>query len=265
MFGGQINVPAFRNEAAGPLALNVMRAGAGRPLLFLHGIDGLRSSQPFLDRLASSTATIAPDHPGFGKSELPPWIESIHDMAYFYLRHLDEQGLGPVDVVGHSLGAWLALEMAIRSGASFRSITLMSAAGIHLPGIPRGDLFMRAPDVVLRSMVASAELGDELVKRTAADQGIELRNRYAIARVAWNPPMYNPHLAKWLHRIACPVQIIWGQQDAMLPLAYAHEFQRLIPGAALHTLPACGHLPHVEQPEQAASLVLSFIGRETSR
>jgi pimeloyl-ACP methyl ester carboxylesterase len=258
-------VLASRNEAAGPLALHVTRVGAGRPLLFLHGIDGLRSSQPFLDRLALSASAIAPDHPGFGKSEMPPWVESIHDMAYFYLRYLDELGLGPIDVVGHSLGAWLALEMAIRSAASFRSITLMSAAGIHLPGVARGDLFMRAPDVVLRSMVASSELGEELVKRTAADQGIESRNRYAIARVGWHPPMHNPHLAKWLHRVACPVQIIWGQQDALLPVDYAREFQRLIPGAALHVLPSCGHLPHVEQPERAASLILSFIEEGTSR
>jgi pimeloyl-ACP methyl ester carboxylesterase len=45
----------------------------------------------------------------------------------------------------------------------------------------------------------------------------------------------------------------------MLPLAYAEEFKRLIPGATLHVIRSCGHLPHVEQPEKTASLVLSFI------
>lgn len=256
-------MPASRNEAAGPVALHVTRVGAGRPLLFLHGIDGLGSSQPFLDRLAANATAIAPDHPGFGQSEMPAWLESIHDMAYFYLRYLDEQDLAPIDVVGHSLGAWLALEMAIRNPASFRSITLIAAAGIHLPGVKRGDLFMRAPDVVLRGMVVSSALGDELVKRMAADQAIAMRNRYAIARVAWHPPMHNPHLAKWLHRISCPVQIIWGEQDTMLPLDYAREFQRLIPGATLHVLASCGHLPHLEKPEETASLVRSFTGKET--
>ena len=253
----------FRNEAAGPIALNVRRCGAGRPLLYLHGVDGMRSSQPFLDRLASSADVIAPDHPGFGKSEMPPWIESIHDMAYFYLRYLDEQQLAPADVVGHSLGGWLALEMAIRSPASFRSLTLISSAGIHLPGVPRGDLFMRAPEVVMRSMVFDPAIAEDLVKRTAADQEVELRNRYAIARVGWNPPMYNPHLAKWLHRIACPVQIVWGKDDIMLPLAYAETFKSLILGAKLEVVPSCGHLPHLEQPEKTASLVLSFVERGT--
>lgn len=254
---------SFRNEAAGSVALNVGRFGQGRPLLYLHGIDGMRSSQPFVDRLASGADVIAPDHPGFGKSEMPPWLESIHDMTYFYLRYLDEQALEPVDIVGHSLGAWLALEMAVRSPASIRSLTLLSAAGIHLPGVPRGDLFMRAPDVVLRGMVVDATLAEDLVRRTAADQEVELRNRYAIARVGWHPPMYNPHLAKWLHRVACPAQIVWGEDDAMLPLAYAQEFKRLIPGATLHVIPSCGHLPHVEQPAKTAALVLSFIEKAT--
>lgn len=254
---------ASRNEAAGPIALNIMRSGSGRPLLYLHGVDGLRSSQPFLDQLGAGASVIAPDHPGFGKSELPAWVESIHDLAYFYLRQLDQEGLGAVDVVGHSLGAWIALEMAIRSPGSLRTLTIISSAGIHLPGIPRGDLFMRAPDVVMRSMVVDPALAEDLVKRTGADQDVELRNRYAIARVAWQPPMFNPHLAKWLHRISCPVQIVWGKDDAMLPLAYAEEFKRLIPGARLEVIPSCGHLPHYEQPEKTASLVLSFIGKGT--
>jgi pimeloyl-ACP methyl ester carboxylesterase len=252
-------VSPSRNKAAGPIALNVTRSGSGRPLLYLHGVDGRRSSQPFIDRLAMGASVIVPDHPGFGKSEMPSWIESIHDMAYFYLRYIDEQGLTPVDVAGHSLGAWIALEMAIRSPGSFRSLTILSSAGIHLPGVPRGDLFMRAPDVVMRSMVVDPAVAEDLVKRTGADQEVEMRNRYAIARVAWNPPMFNPHLAKWLHRVACPVQIVWGKDDAMLPLIYAEEFKRLIHGSKLEVIPSCGHLPHVEQPDRTASLILSFV------
>jgi pimeloyl-ACP methyl ester carboxylesterase len=112
---------------------------------------------------------------------------------------------------------------------------------------------------VLRSMVASPELAEDLVKRVAADQEIELKNRYGIARVGWHPPMYNPELAKWLHRVVCPVQIIWGREDAMLPLEYAHELKRLIAGARLEVLSGCGHLPHLEQPKQTASAILSFI------
>lgn len=247
------------HQRAGAAALHVSRAGVGRPLLYLHGIDGTRSCGELVKLLGERAEVIMPDHPGFGRSETPPWLQSIHDLAYFYLQYLDELGVEKIDVVSHSLGAWIALEMAVRNCNALRTLTLISAAGIHLKGVKRGDLFMRAPDVVLRSMVASPELAEDLVKRVAADQEIELKNRYGIARVGWHPPMYNPELAKWLHRVVCPVQIIWGREDAMLPLEYAHELKRLIAGARLEVLSGCGHLPHLEQPKQTAAAILSFI------
>jgi pimeloyl-ACP methyl ester carboxylesterase len=256
---------AVDHQKAGTAALHTTRVGMGRPLLYLHGIDGTRSSGEFIKLLAVQADVIVPDHPGFGRSETPAWLESIHDLAYFYLQYLDDLGIEKVDVVAHSLGAWIALEMAVRSSARFRTLTLISAAGIHLKGIKRGDLFMRAPDVVLRSMVASQDQGEALVKRVAADADTELKNRYAIARVGWHPPMYDPHLGKWLHRVACPVQIIWGREDAILPLEYAYEFKRLIVGARIQVLSDCGHLPHLEKPEQTASTILSFIDQEVSK
>jgi pimeloyl-ACP methyl ester carboxylesterase len=258
-------VTAVEHQKAGTAALHVTRVGTGRPLLYLHGIDGTRSSGELVKLLGEHAEVIVPDHPGFGRSESPAWLESIHDLAYFYLQYLDELGVEKVDVVSHSLGAWIALEMAVRSCARFRTLTLISAAGIHLKGVKRGDLFMRAPEVVLRSMVASPDLAEALVKRVAADSDTEHKNRYAIARVGWHPPMYDPQLGKWLHRVACPAQIIWGREDAMLPLEYAHEFKRLIVGARLQVLSDCGHLPHLEQPEQTASTILSFIDQAASK
>lgn len=256
---------AVEHQKAGTAALHITRVGIGRPLLYLHGIDGTRCSEELIKLLALQADVIVPDHPGFGRSEMPAWLESIHDLAYFYLQYLDDLGVEKVDVVAHSLGAWIALEMAVRNSARFRTLTLISAAGIHLKGIKRGDLFMRAPDVVLRSLVASRDQAEALVKKVGADADTELKNRYAIARVGWQPAMYDPHLAKWLHRVDCPVQIIWGQQDAILPLEYAYEFQRLIAGAQIQVLSDCGHLPHLEKPEQTASAILSFIGQGASK
>jgi pimeloyl-ACP methyl ester carboxylesterase len=114
-------------------------------------------------------------------------------------------------------------------------------------------------------MVASPDLAEALVKRVAADSDTEHKNRYAIARVGWHPPMYDPQLGKWLHRVACPVQIIWGREDAILPREDAYEFKRLIVGARIQVLSDCGHLPHLEKPEQTASTILSFIDQEVSK
>src|SRR5262249_5551995 len=66
----------------------VRRSGAGQPVLFLHGAGGLPGWQPFLERLAERYDVLAPDHPGYGQSEAPPWLEDVSDLAQFYLEFL---------------------------------------------------------------------------------------------------------------------------------------------------------------------------------
>jgi pimeloyl-ACP methyl ester carboxylesterase len=82
-----------------------------------------------------------------------------------------------------------------------------------------------------------------------------LKNRHTTARLAWEPRFHDPHLPKWLHRIKVPVTIVWGEQDKILPVGFAKEFQRLIPGAKLEIIPSCGHLPHAEKPDQFVEIV----------
>jgi pimeloyl-ACP methyl ester carboxylesterase len=82
--------------------------------------------------LAQRFDVIVPDHPGFGGSEAPAWIDDISDLAYGYLDAIEVLGLPGVHIVGQSLGGWIALEMAVRSTQRLRSLTLISPAGIHV-------------------------------------------------------------------------------------------------------------------------------------
>ena len=84
---------------------------------------------------------------------------------------------------------------------------------------------------------------------------LALKNRHTTARLAWEPRLHDPFLAKWLHRIDVPVTIIWGAEDRILPAGFAQEFKRLLPGAKLEVIPACGHLPHAEKLEQFCEIV----------
>jgi pimeloyl-ACP methyl ester carboxylesterase len=81
--------------------------------------------------LAQRFDVIVPDHPGFGGSEAPTWIDDISDLAYCYRDAIEVLGLPGVHIVGQSLGGWIALEMAVRSTQGLRSLTLISPAGIH--------------------------------------------------------------------------------------------------------------------------------------
>src|SRR6187551_1603924 len=92
--------------------VSLRRGGSGVPLLYLHGTDGLAEWPAMLDTLAERFDVIAPDHPGFGASDVPPWIDDVSDVAYLYLDAIEKLGLSRLHVVGQSLGGWIALEMA---------------------------------------------------------------------------------------------------------------------------------------------------------
>src|SRR5262245_14676804 len=114
--------------------ITLMRGGAGEPLLVLHGASGAGAWLPFMASLAEKFDVIVPEHPGYGASDTPDWLDSIHDLAYFYLDFLDELDLDAVHLVGVSLGGWIAAEIAIRNTSRLASLTLARAAGLYVNG-----------------------------------------------------------------------------------------------------------------------------------
>ena len=80
--------------------IQVMRGGSGSPMLFLHGGGGVGIWLPCMARLAKKFDVIAPEHPGFGASETPEWLDTIGDLANFYLDFLDQLDLADVHIVG---------------------------------------------------------------------------------------------------------------------------------------------------------------------
>jgi len=76
--------------------VRIRRKGQGTPMIYLHGADGAAMIQPFMETLAQSYDLIVPEHPGFGQSDETPWLENMHDLAYFYLDLLDHLQLPAV-------------------------------------------------------------------------------------------------------------------------------------------------------------------------
>jgi pimeloyl-ACP methyl ester carboxylesterase len=241
--------------------LSFARGGKGAPLVYLHGTDGLAEWPSLLDTLAERFDVIVPDHPGFGASETPQWIDDVADLAYIYLDAVAKLGLSGVHVVGQSLGGWIALEMAVRSTQHLRSLTLISSAGIHVKGVPKTDIFMIDPEEQARLAYADPKLGEEAALRAGVDKFQELAvlNRIASARFGWQPRFFNPRLERWLHRVNVPTHVIWGDGDRIIPPAYAEAFHRLIPGSTLTMIPNAGHLPHIECAPTVAAAMQGFL------
>src|SRR5258707_11013272 len=96
------------------IELDVLERGQGKPILYLHGGAGIGRDTPFIDLLAKGRRVIAPSHPGFGKSSLPDWLDSVDDIAHIYLELMDRLGLTRTDLVGLSIGGWIAAELATK-------------------------------------------------------------------------------------------------------------------------------------------------------
>lgn len=240
----------------------VKQAGSGPPLLYLHGANSVPGWPPFLQALAEDFTVIVPEHPGFGATDDPDWLDNIHDEAYFYLSFLEAQALQDVHLVGMSLGGWIAAEVAVRSTERLASLTLCGASGIHVKGVPKGDMFIWAPEEMVRNMFHDQSVAEKMLAhtRTPEEEHVQLRNWRTVAMLGWQPRLYDPHLHKWLHRIDVPTRVIWAEHDKLLPKDYAAAWAGLIPGASTTILENCGHLMHVERPAEFAAAIKDGIG-----
>lgn len=240
--------------------IEVLRGGKGPPLVFLHGAGGAHNWMPYMDRLAEHHKVYIPSHPGWGRSDTPDWLDGMGDLAYFYLDFLDAVGEDGVHLVGNSLGGWLALEVAVRATNRIRSLTLVSAAGIHIEGVPKGDIFLWDADERVYNTFYDPKFAEaRLAKQPSEeDADIALKNHFSTAKMAWHPRFYNPELQKWLHRIDVPTLILWGDSDKVFPLAYGETMQKLIPGSTLTVIEKCGHLPQQEKLDHFIAAVTTF-------
>jgi pimeloyl-ACP methyl ester carboxylesterase len=242
-------------------SVSVQRGGAGQPLLFLHGARGAGRWLPFMEALSQNFEVIVPEHPGFGQSETPSWLDNIGDLAYFYLDFIEELRLEQVHLLGVSLGGWVAAELAVRNQRPLRTLTLVAPAGIHVPGVPKGDIFLWSAQELAHNLFYDQKLAEAMLREEPSQEelDIQLKNRLTTAKLTWQPRLYNPHLAKWLHRVTLPTLILWGAEDKLIPPQYGPAFRDLIPNARLQILPNCGHLPQVEKMADFVSTVTRFL------
>jgi pimeloyl-ACP methyl ester carboxylesterase len=233
---------------------HLRRGGKGEPLLYLHGASGAPAVLPFVEKLAGRFDVLVPEHPGYGQSDEPEWLENIHDVAYFYLDFLKSLNLNNVTLVGSSMGGWMAMEMAVRDASRLKSLVLAAPVGVAMRGARVADIFLMSPEELTKNLLFDQKLAEARLAQPE-DVDVSLKNRHTSARLAWEPRFHDPFLPKWLHRIEVPVKLIWGREDRIVPLKLMHELKRLMPHAQTHVLESCGHLPHVEKADQFVEII----------
>jgi pimeloyl-ACP methyl ester carboxylesterase len=246
-----------------------IRGGTGRPLLYLHSALGEASwMTPHLAALAERVELHAPAHPGFLGAEGLDDIADVEDLVYHYLAYLDRKGWGSVAVMGHSLGGWIAAELAARYPERVSKLVLVSSVGIRLPETPIADLFAidgRHPEK-LRALLfhdtsspVAQMVGGELSSLPDEVVVAFLDAMAATAKIGWNPLLHDPRLPGLLPRVTAETLVVWGAEDRVVPLEYGEAFAKAIPGARLEVVRGCGHMLPLEQTARFVEIVAPFL------
>lgn len=248
------------------LSLTVAVAGAGRPVLVLHGGGGPATVAGLAQHLSQRAQVITPVHPGWDDTPRPDRLTGIGDLALAYLHHLRDRGLHDVLVIGSSLGGWIAAEMAVRDTAgSISGLVLIDAVGVHLETEPITDFFaLDARGVAEHSWHDPDRYYVDPAGVPANEAARRLRNLATMRILAGDPYMHDPGLLHKLGRVEVPALLIWGESDRIVTPAYGAAYAASFNDGRLEVIPEAGHLPHIEQPEATFAVIDAHL-RRTSR
>jgi pimeloyl-ACP methyl ester carboxylesterase len=242
-------------------------------LILLHGFgSSLHTWEPWALALEGRFRVVRLDLPGAGLTGADPSGDYSDERGVQILAVLmDRLGIRQATFIGHSMGGRLAWRFAADQPARVDKLVLLAPDGFASPGFEYG----KAPEVTLpvkamQFILPKAMLRMSLEPAYADPARIspELIDRYYDMMLA---PQVRPALiarmqqlvlqepTPWLRRITAPTLLLWGQMDAMIPVANAQDYLRAIRGSRLVVLPALGHLPHEEAPETSLPALRSFL------
>ncbi len=244
------------------IELQVLRRGAGGPVLLLHGMDTVSPQARFLDLLGRHAEIIAPSSPGFGNTKRPRDFDTIYDLVHLYLAVIDELPYDEIVLMGMSFGGWLAAEVAVARPQRLAKLVLVDPLGIKIGDRESRDildLFNVNPVEVRRCSWHDPARAPDYDAMSDEELVIHARNWESLCLYAWHPYMYNPQLKQWLGRIAVPTLMLWGASDRVVTPDYGRAYAGLIPDARFQLIEAAGHHPEIEQPERFVELVAAFL------
>lgn len=245
----------------------VYRKGSGEPLLWLHGAGGMAAGwTPELEALSQKYDVIVPVHPGWDDTAGLENIDDIHDMVLYYQDFCDAMGLESFYLGGHSLGGMFAAEFAAARPDMVKKLVLVCPVGLWMDETPVTDMFVLLPSELPQYVFADPEgpLAKQAMQMPedpdVLAQAMYLRaaNFAATGKFIW--PIPDKGLKKRTHRIKAPTLIVWGEQDRLVPPAYAQAFASQIAKSQVATIPNASHMVALEQTDTFTSEVTGFLG-----
>jgi pimeloyl-ACP methyl ester carboxylesterase len=261
-------------------------AARGDPVVMIHGVGAWAENfREVMEPIArTGRRAIAFDLPGFGESEAPGDVEHFGPRDAFYPRFvnavLDELGLPSAHLVGSSMGGAVVYTAAVTQPARTRSLSLIAGGGVgtevafflRLCTLPGMTLFARAfgKPAQARNVLRTCFYDPRRIPQALFDEAERygypsfgefvnaLRSGVTLGGVK---PAVRDYWVAQAPRYQGPVLVVWGKQDAVLPMASAADAREVMPQAQIQLIDECGHLPMIERPEEFLAALLPFLDR----
>ena len=238
-------------------------------LILLHGLGASAERwSRVIPILSRYYRVIIPDIIGFGYSDKPAAVEYTMDFFIdFFKVFLDNLDISKASIIGSSFGGHVATEFAIRFNRMVEKLVLVSPAGMMKTSTPTLDRYIMAAlypvyEHVYEAFSEMAYDSDDAVNEEIVMDFVN-RMRLTNAKYAFMSTVlgirYAPKLKGRLSSIIAPTLLVWGDNDKMIPLQYAREYEE-IPKSKLIVIKNCGHTPYVEKPITFNKIILSFLG-----
>ncbi|HKW77735.1 MAG TPA: alpha/beta fold hydrolase [Candidatus Limnocylindria bacterium] len=274
------------------LEIRVLEAGeaSATAVVMIHGVGGWAENwRDVMEPIArSGRRAIAVDLPGFGESQSPGKVPYFGPRDAFYPRFmrdlLDALEIRSAHIVGNSMGGSVAYMTAVTFPDRARSLSLVASGGLGmdiplflrlatLPGtVTLARLFgnPRQGGAVLRTCFYDAGRIPETLYAESERYGLRsypefvhaLRDGVTIRGVKRGLREYWVAQAP---RYRGPVLVVWGREDAVLPISHLDDSKAIYPDAEIHVIERCGHLPMVERTDEFLGALLPFVAGAEAR
>jgi pimeloyl-ACP methyl ester carboxylesterase len=255
---GGVDISYLKGGYAGDLA----------PVLWLHGLGGAGKWEAHHMALGTVAPTYVPQLPGWSDGRPPAAIRSLQDYARVAMAFLDALEIEQSILVGHSIGGWIALDMALAHPERVSRLILVDAMGLDVPSAPAPALPALDEEAFAKAvfgrlgLIATAQAYGFGAEWENVRRGPEFERQWkgrGIVASLVQGPCVDPALTRRVHTIDAETLLIWGRLDGIVPPQHGEALRAALPHARLDVIDRCGHLPMVEKPETFHRLLYDFL------
>jgi len=227
-------------------ATAVITGGEGDPLVFLHGggiVEGFDCFEPLAERFRF----VAPQMPGFDRTDRLPQVGGIDELVEHTARTLDALGIGSFALAGHSLGGWVAASLAAAHPDRTRVLVVAAPYGLDVPEHPIARVPQMEPAEVYATLTSVDSIWDgRLPPAVPAAEFEAAREQEGLSMAGFVPGPFDPALAAKLATLTMPTLIQWGAVDRIVPPEHLPCWEAALPAAHVAVYPGIGHLLYHE-------------------